>query len=278
MAILVIIILGIVQGACEFLPISSSGHLVLFYNIFGIQQNTILLSVILHVATLFSVVVCYYKSIVKLIKNPFCHTNKMLVVATIPTVLIVLILKNVVEKSFDGNFIIIGFLATALILIGSQILETKELNKTQNISFLSQSGMSGDITHININYKQALFVGIAQGFAVFPGVSRSGSTISMGLACGVKKSEVADFSFLLSIPIIIASLLFEIVDVAVNKIKIEFSVAQLGLGFLFSFVSGLVCIKLMLSFVKKSKLYWFAIYLILLSVFLILNSYVLFLF
>ena len=141
-----------------------------------------------------------------------------------------------------------------------------------------QKTMFITVTDININTKQALFVGVAQGLAIFPGISRSGSTIAMGLMCGVKKSEVADFSFLLSIPIIIASLLFEIIDVSVNKIAIGFNPLTLFTGFIFSFLSGLICIKLMLKFVKKSKLYWFSFYLVMLSIFLILNSYVLFLF
>lgn len=278
MAIWIVIILGIVQGACEFLPVSSSGHLVLFYNIFNITDNTILLSVILHVATLLSVIVCYWKDIIKLIKNPFCNTNKKLVIATIPTVIIVLLLKSVVKKSFGGDFIIIGFLITAIVLFISQMLETKASKTVKNAYFLSENNVYNSITDININTKQALFVGVAQGLAIFPGISRSGSTIAMGLMCGVKKSEVADFSFLLSIPIIIASLLFEIIDVSVNKIAIGFNPLTLFTGFIFSFLSGLICIKLMLKFVKKSKLYWFSFYLVLLSIFLILNSYVLFLF
>lgn len=278
MAIWIVIILGIVQGACEFLPVSSSGHLVMFYNIFNITENTILLSVILHMATLMSVVVCYWRDIIKLIKNPFCNTNKMLIVATIPTVIIVLLLKNIVEKSFGSDFIIIGFLITAIVLFISQMLENKSAKMLKNNYFMSQTGTYNDITDININTKQALLVGCAQGLAIFPGISRSGSTIAMGLLCGVKKSEVADFSFLLSIPIIIASLLFETIDVSVNKISVGYNALTLGIGFLFSFLSGLVCIKLMLKFVKKSKLYWFSFYLVLLSIFLILNSYVLFLF
>ena len=216
--------------------------------------------------------------LIKLIKNPFCNTNKKLVIATIPTVIIVLLLKSVVEKSFGGDFIIIGFLITAIVLFISQMLETKGSKTVKNAYFLSENNVYNSITDININTKQALFVGVAQGLAIFPGISRSGSTIAMGLMCGVKKSEVADFSFLLSIPIIIASLLFEIIDVSVNKISIGFNPLTLFIGFIFSFLSGLICIKLMLKFVKKSKLYWFSFYLVLLSIFLILNSYVLFLF
>ncbi len=277
MAIWIIIILGIVQGACEFLPVSSSGHLVVFYNIFNITENTILLSVILHVATLFAVVFCYYKQIIKLIKNPFCNTNKKLVVATIPTLIIVLILKGVVEKSFDGLFVICGFVITAIVLVISQLTENKHNKMLANSEFVTKSGcFDYDITNINVSYKQAVMVGVAQGLAIFPGVSRSGSTIAMGLMCNVKKQHAADFSFLLSIPIIVAGLLFEVLEVMISGGSVGFSFLTLLIGFVFSFVSGFLCIKLMLKFVKNSKLYWFSIYLILLAIFLILNKYVLF--
>ena len=281
MAIWIIIILGIVQGASEFLPVSSSGHLVLFYNIFNITDNTILLSVILHVATLLAVVLCYYKQIFELIKNPFCETNKKLLVATIPTVIIVILLKSLVEKTFSGDFIIIGFLITALVLLISQIKENK-VNKLKNKYFVTQPNIylskNHDITNLNISYKQALLIGTAQGIAVFPGISRSGSTIATGLISGVSKQEVADFSFLLSIPIIIGGLLFELIDVVKGEASLNIGWLSLSVGFLFSFISGLVCIKLMLKFVKSKKLTWFSLYLVLLSIFLILNKYVLFLF
>ncbi len=281
MAIWIIIILGIVQGVSEFLPISSSGHLVLFYNIFNITDNTILLSVILHVATLLAVVLCYYKQIFKLIKNPFCETNKKLLVATIPTVIIVILLKSLVEKTFSGDFIIIGFLITALVLLISQIKENK-VNKLKNKYFVTQPNIylskNHNITNLNISYKQALLIGTAQGIAVFPGISRSGSTIATGIISGVSKQEVADFSFLLSIPIIIGGLLFELIDVVKGEASLNIGWLSLSVGFLFSFISGLVCIKLMLKFVKSKKLTWFSLYLVLLSTFLILNKYFLFLF
>ncbi len=281
MAIWIIIILGIVQGTSEFLPISSSGHLVLFYNIFNITDNTILLSVILHVATLLAVVLCYYKQIFELIKNPFCETNKKLLVATIPTVIIVILLKSLVEKTFSGDFIIIGFLITALVLLISQIKENK-VNKLKNKYFVTQPNIylskNHNITNLNISYKQALLIGTAQGIAVFPGISRSGSTIATGLISGVSKQEVADFSFLLSIPIIIGGLLFELIDVVKGEASLNIGWLSLSVGFLFSFISGLVCIKLMLKFVKSKKLTWFSLYLVLLSTFLILNKYFLFLF
>ena len=267
MSVWIIMLLGIVQGASEFLPISSSGHLVVLYNVFGVQDNTILLSVILHIATLIAVVICYFKDILELIKHPFCNTNKKLACATIPTATIVLILKSLVEKTFSGSFVIVGFLITAIVLLISQKLG----NSNKNNVFETQSGgfvtKTTHITNLNITYKQAFCVGVAQGIAIFPGISRSGSTIATGLICGVNKTDAADFSFLLSIPIIVAGMLFELIDVATGKAVLNISVLGLLVGFVLSFLSGLLCIKLMLKFVKNKKLTWFSFYLIGLSCF-----------
>ena len=275
MAVWIILILGLVQGASEFLPISSSGHLVVFYNVFNVHDNTILLSIVLHVATLLSVLFCYWKDALLLIKNPFCKTNKLLVCATIPTVIFALILKKFVEESFGGGFVIVGFLITAVVLIVTQLITNKQQNHilcATNGGFVSKSD---SITNLQISFKQALFIGVAQGIAVFPGISRSGSTIAMGLISGVKKSDAADFSFLLSIPIILGGLLFELVDVFSGKASLNISWVNLSVGFVASFLSGLVCVKLMIKFVKNKKLTWFSLYLILLSLFLILNRFVL---
>lgn len=272
----VVIVLGIVQGASEFLPISSSGHLVVFYNIFNITDNTILLSVMLHVATLIAVGVCYRKQLLCLIKNPFCQTNLKLLVATIPTVLIAFLLKNFVEDSFDGDFVITGFLITALVLLLSQNIQNKTKLQSDKY-FLSQSAtfVESDIANIKISYMQALLIGIAQGVAIFPGISRSGSTIAMGLVLGVRKNDSADFSFLLSIPVILGSMLLEVIELVKGNVSLNFGMGSLIVGLLVAFVSGLFSIKLMLKFVKNKKLTWFSVYLFLLSVFLILNKFVL---
>ncbi len=272
--VFVLIILGIVQGASEFLPISSSGHLVVLYNIFNIQGNTILLSVILHVATLLAVIVCYFKDLISLIKHPFCKTNLKLITATIPTVVMALALKSVVERSFDGDFVTIGFLITALVLVISQNIQSNGLkNKTSNFMSKSSNNLC-DITNLNISYVQALVIGIAQGVAIFPGISRSGSTIATGLITGVDKDTCADFSFLLSIPIILGSLALELKDVFSGGATLDINVGSLIVGFLVSFVSGLVAIKFMLKLVKHKKLTGFSVYLFVLSLFLILNKFV----
>ncbi len=257
MSIFIIILIGVVQGLAEFLPVSSSGHLVLMYNIFDITQNTILLSVILHLATLFAVIYVYKKDIWQLITHPFCKTNLLLLSATIPTVIIVLLLENIIVDSFGGQFLIIGFLFTAILLIISDLLSKK--NTTTN----------SDILNLKINYRQAVIIGIAQGVAGFPAVSRSGSTIATALILKVNKEDATKFSFLLSIPIIIASFFYELINIKSNALDI--STLALFTGFIVAFLCGIFAVKVMTRFVKKQKLYFFSIYLFVLSAFLILN-------
>ena len=274
--IFVVIVLGLVQGASEFLPISSSGHLVVLYNIFDIKGDTILLSIILHIATLLAVLVCYRKQIFELIKKPFCSTNCKLLVATIPTVIIALLLKNVVENSFGGDFVIYGFLITAIILIISQNIESGR-NNNKNNEFLSKTNniQYNNITNIGVGYGQAVLIGVAQGLAIFPGISRSGSTIATGLLSGVNKNDAADFSFLLSIPVILGGLVFELKDIVEYGADLSFNLGELFVGFVVAFISGLLAITVMLKLVKNKKLTGFSIYLFLLVLFLMLNKFVL---
>lgn len=267
---IIVILLGLVQGLTEFLPVSSSGHLVLFFNIFKINNNTILLSVILHIATLLSVILVYYKSLIKLIKKPFCKTNICLIITTLITVFIVLFTKPLIDKSFSGDFLVYGFLITAFLLVFSEIWITFS-NKKKNINTNIKN--STDITNLNISYIQAGVIGVFQGCACFPAISRSGSTIAGGLISGVKKQDVADYSFIASIPIILASLVLEVYEYIKEPSKIDFNFLQLLLGFLISFIVGLLCIKLMLKIVKKQKLYIFSIYLLILSVIMMIIKF-----
>lgn len=272
------IIIGFVQGVGEFLPISSSGHLVLFYTLFNVTQDTVLLSIFLHIATLFSVIYVYRAQILKLLKNPFCKTNKLLVVATIPTVIIAIIFKSIITASFDLNFVIFGFLITAVILgIADYLSENQQIMsanntlittkstyvKKSNTTIVSRSSLLKqvrDVTDIGISYKQAILMGLAQGIACFPGISRSGSTIATGLILKGEKGEVTTFSFLLSIPVIIGSLVFALFDLSSNSLRI--STGTLIISCLISFLVGIVSIRLVDKFVKKQKLSYFSFYLI----------------
>ncbi len=244
--LLALFVLGLVQGLTEFLPVSSSGHIVLLSKVFHMEES-LFLSILLHIATLLSIVVVFHKDIWTMIKHPFSNQTIMLAVATIPTCLIVLVLMPLVKMAFVGEFLPICFAITALILCISQMLAKR---KTQNC----------------LNLKTAFFMGVAQGFAVFPGISRSGSTIGAGLSCGAESDSVTKFSFLMSIPIILLSLLMEIFEVATKGIQINLPVFPTIVSFLTAFLVGIFAIKVMLKFTQKAKLHYFSLYLIALSV------------
>lgn len=258
MSIFKAIILSIVQGLTEFLPVSSSGHLVLLQKIFGIEQNMLLFDIILHLGTLFAVIIVYRKSILDIIKNPLGKKMKFLVVGTIPTVIIALLFKDFFENAFSGNLLFVGFLVTAIFLLIASYIDTKNANNKE-ISFAKISTM-----------------GVFQGLALLPGISRSGSTVTSALILGVKKDEALEYSFLLSIPIIIASLLYEIIFS--NQVITQISAWPMILGFVFSAIFGILSIKFMIKLVKSNSYKYFAIYLFALSVFLALNQFVFHLF
>ena len=246
MQILALFFLGLVQGLTEFLPVSSSGHLVLFSKLFGIEES-LFISILLHVATLLSIVVVFYKDIWQMIRHPFSKPTMMLVVATIPTCLIVLVLMPIIKSSFAGGALPICFIVSAVLLFVSENLSKKTYNQT-------------------LDYKSAIFMGIAQGFAVFPGISRSGSTISAGLLNGKNKEEVAKFSFLMSIPIILLSLLMEIYDVIKGGIVVNISAISITISFVTAFLVGIFAIKLMIKLTVKSSLKWVSLYLLCIAV------------
>ena len=258
MTIWIAIFLGIIQGLTEFLPVSSSGHLVLFQKIFGINVDCLMFDIVVHLGTLVAVLVVYRKSVWDIIRHPFSEKAQKLVFATIPTVVIALLFKEAFKSSFDGNFLFLGFFVTAIIM------------------FIASYSCKNNYQYKSLARGGAVIMGVFQGLAIFPGVSRSGSTITSALVQGVRRSESAEFSFLMSIPAILGSLVFELFDVGSAGISLPFSV--LFAGFVFSALSGYFAIKFMIGVIKKAKFVWFGVYMLFLSVFLVLNQYVFFLF
>lgn len=258
MSILVALILGIIQGLTEFLPVSSSGHLVLFQKIFGIESNLILFDVILHLGTLIAVVIVYRKSILELIKHPFSKKMGYLVIGTIPTVIIALLFKDFFESAFNGNILFVGFLATSLLLFIASYCDRKYKN------------------YKTLKAKHIFVMGLFQGLAILPGLSRSGSTTCSSIVMGIKKEETLEYSFLLSIPIILASLVYELIFSKVTFVSSD--ILPIIIGFVSSAIFGIFSIIIMKKVIKKNNYKYFAIYLIILSCFLILNQYVLHLF
>lgn len=245
MVFLALFFLGILQGLTEFLPVSSSGHLVLFSKLFKIEES-LFVSIILHLATLLSIVVVYRKEILQMILHPLSEQTLKLVVATIPTCIIVLILMPIIKNSFGGAGLPLCFFISAILLFVAECFGKKNGSK--------------------LGFKSAIFMGIAQGFAVFPGVSRSGSTISAGLLSGGDKKEVAKFSFLMSIPIILLSLVMEIYEISTGGQVLSINLFAVAIAFVVAFVVGIFAIKLMVKLTERANLKYFAIYLLILSV------------
>ena len=247
------IVLGSVQGLTEFLPVSSSGHLLLFEKIFHIDDN-LFLTLFLHLGTLFAVLVVYRKTLWQIIKRPFCDIAKKLYIASLITICLVCVFKSLIEGSFTGNFYILGFCISGFLLILTQILYSSRKQSSKCLT-----------------YKNACLMGFAQGLACVPGISRSGSTICAGLLSGCEKNSVADFSFLMSIPIIVASMMYEVIFNNVGAYS--FDILALIVGFIVSFVFGLIAIKFMIKFIKKVSLTYFGIYLFMLSIILTVVSF-----
>lgn len=235
------IFIGFIQGITEFLPVSSSGHIVLFGSLFELD-NLLLISVVAHIGTLFAVLFCYRKRVFELVRHPKNKTNLNLIIATIPTVIMVLLFNTFLEENFNKSSLVWGFLISAILLVVADL--KKDSNKP-------------------ITKKSSLYMGISQGFALLPGISRSGTTLVCGLLSGVEKNEALDFSFLMSIPIILASAVYESFKLFSSQITINWF--GIFLVMICSFVFGIMSIKLMLKVVRKNKLYFFSIYLIVLS-------------
>lgn len=241
------IFIGIIQGLTEFLPISSSGHIVLFGSMFELD-NLLLISIVAHIGTLFAVLFCYRKRLFEIIRHPVKDKMlKKLIIATIPTIIMVLLFSTFLEDNFSTKTLVWGFIISAILLIVADF--KKESNKP-------------------VTKKSALYMGLAQGLALLPGISRSGSTLTCGLLVGVNKNEALDFSFLMSIPIIIAGAVYESFKLLTSQISINW--LGIFIVIITSFIFGIISIKLMLKTIKNNKLYYFSIYLIVLSLLIVI--------
>lgn len=247
MSIIVAIFLGVVQGLTEFLPVSSSGHLILFQHIFNMDGDLLMFNIILHIATLVAVCFVFRGQICALVRHPFKKTNACLVIATAITCGMVVIFKDIIDRTFTYKILPFSFLATAIILFLTNFIPRNDRE---------------------VGIKTSIAVGIAQGIAVIPGLSRSGTTISTILATGVKRESAATFSFLMSIPVIIASFLYEIIG-AVTSGDIGAIIPPIiptALAFVAAVISGIFAIKIMLRVIQNVKLHWFSLYLVILAV------------
>ena len=239
------LILGIVQGASEFLPISSSGHLLLLEKL-GVGQESLFFNIMVHVGTLVAVLIAMRKSWFPLLRHPIQKTTGYIILACVPTVALALIFKYLAPSLISGQLLGFGFVLTACLLTASEIFKK------------SQTAL--------LSGKTSILTGVLQGIAVLPGVSRSGATISALTLQGVEKTEAANFSFLLSIPIIIGSAILEGVDLARGSFALDIGVLPLIIGTAAAFVSGLLSINFFMKLIKKHSMLGFAIYTLLLGI------------
>lgn len=249
MGILEAIILGIIQGLTEFLPVSSSGHLELTKAILGedkMPQEGLLFTVIVHFATALSTVVVFRKDIIEIVTGLFqfkwnesFQFSLKIILSMIPAVIIGLLFEKELEQLFDGNVVFVGcmLIITALLLFFAD----KSKNTLKPVSF-----------------KNALFIGIAQAIAMLPGISRSGATISTSVLLGVDKSKAARFSFLMVVPLIFGKIAKDVMSG--DLVYSESSFGYLSAGFLAAFIAGLFACSWMVKLVRNSKLKYFSIY------------------
>ena len=241
--------MGLIQGLTEFLPVSSSGHLVLFSRITGIKSS-LYFDLILHLGTLAAVIVAFRAEIFGLIKKPFSRSSLTVVIATAVSAVVVGLLYKPAKRAFsDGKTLPVFFMLTAVLLTVGACYRPKTVKPRHD-------------------FFSAAVVGFCQGLAVFPGLSRSGTTITAGTLTGVEKRENTAFCFILSIPIILGSALVEILGGEVSPVPI----GQLLVGFFTAFLSGLASLKLAKTAFAKNNGVFFAAYLVVISAVIVIND------
>ena len=245
------LILGLVQGLTEYLPVSSSGHLAIGSYLFGLEgEENLAFTVAVHVATVLSTLVILWKEIDWIFLGLFkCEMNDEtryvinIIISMIPVGIVGVFFKDTVEEIFGSGLVIVG----CMLLVTAALLTFSYFAKPRQKS--------------TIGWRDALIIGIAQACAVMPGLSRSGSTIATGLLLGNKKETLAQFSFLMVIPPILGEALLDVVKAVKGEEAFGgIDVLPLTVGFLAAFVSGCLACKWMINIVKKGKLIYFGIY------------------
>lgn len=255
MTILQAAILGLVQGLAEFLPVSSSGHLLLARMIMGISDEAtqtgayIMLDVLLHAGTLLAVIIVFWKDWWAILKNPFrSRTLLLLFIASLPALIVVVLLNDIVEQFFTGWFLGVSFLVTAVFLLIAEWISSRQTRRTDKPDF-----------------RHAITMGTMQAIALLPGVSRSGSTLTGGLLSGLDRKAGAKFAFMMSAPAIVGSLLFEAKDAIELGYLAQLELVPTLVGMAVAAISGYLAIRFMLRLINRVSLNWFALYVALLG-------------
>lgn len=257
------LILGLVQGLTEFLPVSSSGHLELTKAMFGdnsLPQESLLMTVVLHAATALSTIVIFRKDIASIIKGLLQFKNNeefrfslKIVLSMIPAALVGVLLEEEIELFFGGQILLVGCM---LIL-------------TAGLLFLADKAKS---TLNPVSYKNSIIIGIAQAIAILPGISRSGATISTSVLLGVDRQKAARFSFLMVVPLILGKMAKDMLSGDLMNSQTDTSL--LIIGFIAAFIAGLVACQWMIALVKKSQLKYFSFYCLIVGIIAIIYTIV----
>ena len=256
------LILGIIQGLTEFLPVSSSGHLELVKSLLGdnsLPKESMIFTVVLHFATALSTIVVFRKDIIEIIKellkfewNSNTQFIFKIIISMLPAALIGVFFETELESLFSNNIVLVGAM---LIITGLLLLLA---DRAQN-------------TSKNVSFKNAFTVGVAQAVAILPGISRSGATISTAVLLGIDKTKAARFSFLMVIPLIFGKIFKDIFSGELSYENAQ--ITSLGIGFIAAFVSGLLACTWMIRLVKNSQLKYFAYYCAVVGIIAILSTY-----
>ena len=261
MPIWVAILLGAVQGFAEFLPISSSGHLILGRMVLGLNIDQSsgayhMLDILLHVGTLIPVLIVFWKDWWAILKNPFkSKTLLLLFIASMPTLAVKFLFDDFIDGAETGWFLGVSFLMTAVFLLIAEAVSNRKPAKADRPSFL-----------------HAIVMGVMQGVALLPGVSRSGSTLAGGLLSGLDRKSAAKFSFMMSAPAIAGALLLEGKDAIEEGWFAQLELLPTLVGMAVACISGYLAIRFMLALISKASLNWFALYVAILGLgFLVLQ-------
>lgn len=245
MTVLQALILGAVQGLTEFLPVSSSGHLVIFQHLLGLSDTPLAFDVLVHMGTLVAVFVVFWEDIASLLRKPFSKLTYLIIVGCIPAGLAGVLLEPVFEAAF-----------TSLLVVGVGLLITGVFLRLSEKWSLARPGLK---EVAETSYKDVLFIGLLQAIAIFPGISRSGSTISAALWAGLERPFAARFSFLLSIPVILGAGLLHIPDLGNGALAV-IPPASIIAGLVSSALFGYFAIKVVLHLVNQGRLSMFSWY------------------
>ena len=256
------IILGIIQGLAEFLPISSSGHLQLFETIMGLEDLPRIFDVCLHIGTLAAVFIVFRKELLSIIKKPFQKLTYLILAATVPTVIIAVLIEKLLGDAVTSNLLGYGFMLTGILLYTMEMFPKEKSVKTID----------------TMSIKDAALIGCVQGVGTLPGVSRSGSTIAGGIFLGVERKTLARFSFLMSIPAVLGAFCWDVLKVILEKDQpqaVQITWLPLILGVTAAFVVGYLAIRYMLRLIANKSFKPFAFYTFILGFLVCLDKFAL---